>query len=344
MPNYEDLISLVRGPAPPKPIPAIWNYAPCHFGAIGGESDIHRFYFDVDYKLANQLKLAELIPDAFLLPGFFADLGVVVDASAFGGELLWLEGTAPHIHASINDLKQIDKIRPPKPGLSGLMPLQLTQYRMINQRLQKMGLPPNRYIHIMGPAEVAGLILGYDKFFMGIHQDYNRIKALMEIVTDVLIQWLELQSQAVGGAKVLCVADHACSQISPQHLEELVLPFEQAIFNAFPEPIKIYHNEGFHNDRHIGLMLKSGAEVWHFGSDVHRIAGLYEKIGDDVVLFGGLNPHGNMLNGGPDDVRAETKAVKKAAKGRRLLLSTGTGTTPEVGLINQKAMVQEALA
>jgi hypothetical protein len=44
----------------------------------------------------------------------------------------------------------------------------------------------------------------------------------------------------------------------------------KAVFSAFPEPIKIYHNEGFHNDRHIELMLKSGAEVWHFGSDVHR--------------------------------------------------------------------------
>jgi hypothetical protein len=95
MPNYEDLISLVRGPAPHKahtgdlelravPLWGHWSVSPT----------IHRFYFDVDYKLANQIKLAELIPDAFLLPGFFADLGVVVDASAFGGELLWLEGTA----------------------------------------------------------------------------------------------------------------------------------------------------------------------------------------------------------------------------------------------------------
>jgi uroporphyrinogen-III decarboxylase len=207
-----------------------------------------------------------------------------------------------------------------------------------------MGLPPNRYIHIMGPAEVAGLVMGYDKFFMGIHQDFKRVKKLMEMVTELLIAWLKLQSDAVGGARVLCVADHATSQIAPQHLEELVLPFEQAVFSEFPEPIKIYHNEGYHNDRHIELMLQAGAEVWHFGSDVHEINEIYQKIGDKIVLFGGLNPHGNMLHGTPEEVRLETQAVKQAAKGRRILLSTGTGTTPEVNLINQQAMVQEALA
>ena len=343
MPTYDDLFNLVRGSEPHPPIPAIWNYAPCHFGAIGGEPDVYRFYFDVDYKLANQLKLAELIPDAFLLPGFFADLGVVVEASAFGGEMLWLPDTAPHIHASVTEFSQIDRLRKPKAGLSGLMPLQLTQYRLINERLAQKGLPPNRYIHIMGPAEVAGLILGYDKFFMGLYQDPKRVVNLMEIVTELLIGWLKLQSEAVGGARVLCVADHATSQINPEHLEKLVLPFEKAVFSEFPEPIKIYHNEGRHSKRHMELMLQAGAEVWHCGSDMHDINELYDNVGDEIVLFGGLNPHGNMLNGTPEDVRAETRYVKKAARGHRILLSTGTGTTPNVNLANQRAMVDEAL-
>ena len=35
--------------------------------------------------------------------------------------------------------------------------------------------------------------------------------------------------------------------------------------------------------------------------------------------------------------------MKKAAEGHRILLSTGTGTTPNVNLANQRAMVEEAL-
>ena len=297
MPTYDDLFALVRGAKPHPPIPAIWNYAPCHFGAVGGEPDVHRFYFDVDCKLANQLKLAHLIPEALILPGCYPDLGVVVEASAFGGELLWLEDTAPHIHASVAEYSQIDHLRMPKPGLSGLMPLQITQYKLINEKLKEKGLPLNRYIHTMGPAEVAGLILGYDKFFTGIYKDFKRVKTLMEMATELIIAWLKLQDQAVGGARVMCVADHATSQINPDHLEELVLPYEKAVFGEFPDLIRIYHNEGFHSERHIDLMLQAGADLWHCGSDVHDINYIYKKVGDKIVPFGGLNPHGKMLTG-----------------------------------------------
>jgi uroporphyrinogen-III decarboxylase len=51
-----------------------------------------------------------------------------------------------------------------------------------------------------------------------------------------------------------------------------------------------------------------------------------------------------MRHGTPALVRAETRAVVEASRGRRLLLSTGTGTTPETTLENQRAMVEEALA
>ncbi len=344
MPDFSDLIALVRGPVPDKPLPAVWNYAPCHFGALGGMPDYHRFYFDADYKLRVHQRFQALIPRALLLPGYYPDFGVVTEASAFGGEILWYPGLAPHIYPSMQKLADVDQLRVPKAGVSGLMPMLLTQIGLFNRHLESQGLPPNRYIHTMGPAEVCALVLGHTQFFMGFYDDPGRLKTLLEIVTELIIDWLHLQNKAVGGALVLCVADHMCSQISPRHLEEWVFPFEEAVFKEFPEPVKIYHNEGAHTPGHIELMIRSGAEIWHFGSDVHDIADLYELVGDGIVLFGGLNPHGNMLHGTPEDVREETRSVKKAARGRRLLLSTGTGTTPEVGLANQQAMVEETLA
>jgi len=86
-----------------------------------------------------------------------------------------------------------------------------------------------------------------------------------------------------------------------------------------------------------------GADLWHFGSDVHPLETLYPRIGDRIILFGGLNPHGVMRHGTPEDVRAETRAVLDTARGRKLILSTGTGTTPETPLENQRAMVRAAI-
>ena len=92
------------------------------------------------------------------------------------------------------------------------------------------------------------------------------------------------------------------------------------------------------------MVLDFGADIWHFGSDQHDISELYSKVGDEIVLFGGLDPHGVMRFGKPDEVRNETRRVLHASQNRRLLLSTGTGTTPETTLENQRAMIETAAA
>ena len=56
MPDYSDLINLVRGPLPDKPLPCIWDFFPCHAGAIGSVANFLDYYFDVDQKLHLQLK------------------------------------------------------------------------------------------------------------------------------------------------------------------------------------------------------------------------------------------------------------------------------------------------
>jgi uroporphyrinogen-III decarboxylase len=88
------------------------------------------------------------------------------------------------------------------------------------------------------------------------------------------------------------------------------------------------------------MVLEFGADVWHFGSDVHPLPDLLSKVGDRIVLFGGLDPHGALRKGTPDDVRAATREVLHQAAGRRLLLSSGTGTTPDTTLANLRAMVE----
>ena len=118
----------------------------------------------------------------------------------------------------------------------------------------------------------------------------------------------------------------------------------QAVFGAFPDAVTLYHNEGRHSDEHIEMVLAFGADVWHFGSDVHELTELYPKIGNRIVLFGGLDPHGAVRTGTPHEVRAATRAALAEAAAHCIILSTGTGTTPDASLENQRAMVETALA
>ena len=343
MPDYKDLVSVISGSVREKPLVAIWALPPNTAGVIGGIPDMITYYFDVDERLRLEIKLKELLPEALILPGFWPSLGVVVEASAFGGRMVWSRKAAPHIYPIFNDIKEIDAVKPPTPGEAGLTPLFLTQMEMLRRKLKTQGQDVDPLIKSMGPAEVTGLLMGYENFFLSLYENPVRLKQLMEMVTDFIIKWLHLQQQIIGEPELLQIADHVPSQVSPSHMEEFILPYLKAIYSEFPGLMKIYHNEGFHSDHHIDGVLQFGADIWHLGSDVHALSDVYDKIGDDMVPFGGINPLGPMRHGTPEAVRAETREVLAAAKGRRLLLSTGTGTSPEVTLENMRAMIETAL-
>ena len=343
MPIYEDLIRLVRGPNASRPLPAIWDFFPSHAAAVGGVPSFLRYYLDPEEKLRVQQKLIELLPEALIIPGVFADLGVIVEVSAFGGRIQWFEDGAPFIHSSIRDPREIDSLTVPAPGLTGLTALALAQREIMRRKLKEKGLEMEKWGLSMGPAEISGLLMGYDKFYFTLYDDPRRFSRLLEIVTEFIIAWLKKQEEAYGGIDVFTLADHVPNQVKPEQAKEFFLPCIQAVFASFPRAVKIYHNEGFHSDQHISLLLNYGADVWHFGSDVHDLAALYPKIGDRIVLFGGLNPHGVMRRGTPEEVREETRRAVQAAKGHRIVLSTGTGTTPDATLENQRAMVQAVL-
>ncbi len=343
MPDVEDLIRLVRGANPSRPLPAIWDFFPCHAAAVGGVPGVLEYYLDPEEKLRIQRKLIDLLPEALIIPGVFADLGVIIEVSAFGGRIQWFEDGAPFIHSSIREARDIDSLTVPAPGLTGLTPLVLIQRETMKRKLKEKGLEMEKWGLSMGPAEISGLLMGYDKFYFTLYDDPRRFSRLLEIVTEFIIGWLKKQEEAYGGIDILALGDHVPNQVRPEQVKEFFLPCIQAIFASFPKAVKIYHNEGFHSDQHISMLLTYGADVWHFGSDVHDLASLYSKIGDRIVLFGGLDPHGVMRRGTPEEVREETRRAVRMAKGRRIVLSTGTGTTPDATLENQRAMVQAAL-
>ena len=340
MPNYQDVIALVRNDSQPRALPAIWDFFPCHAAAVGGVPNFTRYYFDVDEKLQIQRKFKSLIPEAVILPGVFPDLGVVVTASAFGGSIRWFDQGAPFIGETIRSPEEIDSLALPEPGLAGLTPLWLVQREIMQRKLVEQGKELERWAMSMGPAEVAGLLMGYDKLYYAFYDERKRLTKLMELITEFIIGWLRVQNDAMGGADLLCVADHMFSQVPPDLSRQFVLPCLQRVFAAFPNAVKLYHNEGRHSDEHIAMVLEFGADIWHFGSDVHALGDILTKTQDRVVLFGGLNPLGVMRHGTPDDVRKATREALRAVRGHRMLFSTGTGTTPEATLENQRAMVE----
>ncbi len=208
MPEYKDLIKFVRGPVAEKPFIAIWALPPNTAGVVGGIPNMIQYYFDVDERLRLEKKLKDLLPESLILPGFWPSLGVVVEASAFGGQIVWSRKASPHVYPAFRDIKHIDAIKPPKPGEAGLTPLFLTQMQVMRRTLNRQGLDVDKLIKSMGPAEVTGLLLGYENYFLSLYEDQIRLKRLMEMVTEFIIEWLHLQETSLGEAELLQIADH----------------------------------------------------------------------------------------------------------------------------------------
>jgi uroporphyrinogen decarboxylase len=340
MKNLQDLVSLVKSPVARKPLSAIWDYAPCHASLVDGIPDMRRYYFDTDLKLSLQLLLQERFPQALVLPGAWPDLGVVVEASAFGGRVTWFADGASYISPSAASVDFVDSLRVPKPGEDGLTALYMVQLKQMAEKLRSRDRRLEGLVMSMGPAEIAGLILRYDTLYTTIYDDPRRLSLLMEIITGFIIRWLHVQEQVVGPADLVIIADHVPHQVQPAQVQDFILPCMKAIYDEFPRSIKLYHNEGFHSPDHIRLIQDFGFDIWHLGSDCYTLDYIFSVVDKSIVPFGGLNPHGALRSGSVDEVRAETRRCLQAASGRRLLLSSGTGTTPDVIPANVEAMIK----
>lgn len=321
----------------PVPI-AIFNVAPFTTSFTG--TDINAYYQNVELKMATQLKLANMLPEIIMVPGVWADFGPVVECSAFGSEIIWIENSPPFIKRAIDSYHEIKKIRPIKPNRNGLMPTALEQYRYMWNHLDRQYIEEHGYLDgvavTMGPIETAGLLIDYQNFFCGLYDAPKEIKTLIDVVTESLLLWIEAQEMINGKLKQLILIDHMPSQLSAEFFEEFCFPYLKKIFDTYSYAIKIYHNEG--NVLHILRRIKDlGIDLFHFGIDLRQAK---ETIGDRVALWGNIHPVNVLLEKKSDDVLKESlKCLEVGGPGGGFILSSGGGLAPQTPKENIEAMV-----
>ncbi len=191
----------------------------------------------------------------------------------------------------------------------------------------------------VGPVETAGLLLDYQNFFLGFYDAGDKIKRLLEVVTESILRWIFAQEKVNGRLKQLIVIDHMASQITADQFEEFCFPYLEKVFREFAYADRIYHNEG--NVRHVLTRIGDmGADIFHFGIE----AGAAKKaIGKRVVLMGNIHPVSVLLNRGPAEVRkASWACLEAAAPGGNFILSGAGGLAPGTPRQNIEAMAEAA--
>jgi uroporphyrinogen decarboxylase len=296
-----------------------------------------------ELKLKAQLGMQRAFPQTMMFPGLQADYGVADLTSAFGCKVEWPEDDTPHVSPTIENIGQIDKLKPINPEKDGLLPVCLDVYRYFWDHIDKAIIDNYGYldgmIFTMGPTEVAAIIRGFTDFFLDILDHPKQTHTLLDVVTESCLKWLRAQEDVNGKAKRLFLLDHIPGQISPAHFEEFCLPYYKQIFSEYPDALKIYHNEN-NVAKVVNRIGEMGADIFQFGIDI-KIA--RDALGGKMCLMGNLLPTGEILNGSPETVtRKANQCLEMMSGNRNYLLSTAGGMAPGTPKENIQAMIDAA--
>ena len=163
--------------------------------------------------------------------------GVGLYASAFGAKYVWLGEAAPQTHPIFRTVKETENIQTPEVGVSGPMKEVLDRikwYREItNDRL------PIGHTDTQSPCNTASLLVETNEYFMAMGTESERLEPLFKAITDTLISFSDMQSEAIGPElssypghqmishknwKGISLSDDNMTMLSPEVYERVLVP------------------------------------------------------------------------------------------------------------------------
>ncbi len=194
---------------------------------------------------------------------------------------------------------------------------------------------------MIGPFSLAGRIFGVSEALEASALEPELLHTLLKHITPFLIDYAAA-FRARGAAGVV-MAEPLAGLLSPRGVGQFSAPYIKQIIDAVEtEDFAILlHNCGARL-AHLQQILKSGAEIYHFGAPMDIIAAL-QQVDGQVILGGNLDPTAVFFNGTPDEVRAQTAALLEQARGiPNFVLSSGCDIPPGTPAENIRAFYHTA--
>ena len=172
--------------------------------------------------------------------------GVGIHAAAFGCEYVWLEdGGAPQTYPVFQTADQLKGLR--KPDLRTCGPMQEVLERIRWYRSLTGDRLPICLTDTQSPNDTGSLVMEVNEFFSVGSAEPERVEPLMRAITDVIIEFAEIQMEAIGpnlslpGHQMLChpgwsgisMSDDNMAFLSPRDYATACLPFNSRVAEHF---------------------------------------------------------------------------------------------------------------
>ncbi len=287
------------------------------------------------------LRIMREFPDIAFFPSWWVEYGMTIEPSALGARIRFWPDRTPDVSPSFMRLEDVPNIPPIDPNADGLMPFALEFYRMQRKRILDAGyiIPA---VAARGPLCLAAFLRGLTQFMTDITEAPEATHALLNLTTQVVIDWLKAQAEAAGETvEGILVLDDIVGFLSPRLYREFGQPYLKRITDAFPSDwVKVYHNDA--NVRpFVAELPETGFDAinWSFKLDV---AEFLQKTGGKLCPMGNVAPLELAVRGTPDQVSEKAKEIVAKCQGAPLILSLGGGVSPGTPGENLNALAAAA--
>lgn len=288
--------------------------------------------------LEANLRQVRTFPRVMFLPGFWAEFGMCTEPSAFGSRCTWAENEFPfaaRLPGTIEDWAAMDR---PDPRKDGLAPFVLKRLSHCRAAIEGEG-HAIRFAVARGPWNIAAFLMGTTEFMTALHTSPDQVHRLLRVVTDFLVDWIQVQASAVPTIDGIFILDDVVGFVGRPDFEEFGVPYFKQVFAAIDAKVRFFHNDAA-GRASAPCLPEIGINLFNF-SFKHSISEMRELTGNRLTLLGNIPPRDVLAAGSPDDVRQAVRSTITEAGGTsRLILSCGGGLPPGVPTENINAFVE----
>ncbi|MBN2369646.1 MAG: uroporphyrinogen decarboxylase [Vicinamibacteria bacterium] len=335
--QWETLVAVIRGETL-RPLPTGFIIDCPWLPNWAGHAILDYFTDDRAY-LADNLKAIDAFPSTIFLPGFWSEYGMCTEPSAFGAVPVWEENEFPFAKKVIRAPADVERLEKPNPRKEGLLPFVIKRLQHLEPEIEKAG-HKIRFAVARGPLNIASFLMGTTEFLTAIKTDPERMRQLLAIVTDFLVDWIAFQRECFPSIDGVLLLDDIVGFVSKRDFETFGLPY---LKRAFDTDVTI---KFFHNDAPCKVcapfLPEIGVNFLNFGVQ-HTLNEMKDWTGGKVALLGNVPPRDVLADGSPEDVRRCVTDLLSAVEDRsRLILSCGGGMPPGAPTRNIETFIATA--
>lgn len=181
---------------------------------------------------------------------------------------------------------------------------------------------------MIGPYSLAARLRDVSEIMMDSYDDPDMVHVLLQKSTEFLISYAKAYKEA--GANGIVIAEPVTGLLSPDLAAEFSAPYVKKIVDAVQDDsfLIVYHNCGGAVVAQLPSILSIGASAYHFGNAIDMLDVL-QKVPDDTICMGNIDPAGEFRGGTPDSMREATlNLLKKCSGYKNFVLSSGCDIPP----------------